>query len=309
RQGEVPRRNRRRVVQRLSDDRIIYLGSGDVLRAINADGSSDALLDGAGSAYHDISVSWDGRAFAAAVNTGSFECVQIRNVEGNGLGTEETFLAGGTFKTVQWAADNQSVLALDQQGRLTSITGDYSYDYLSLPITPPTEYMALAVTPFVTDRTVVGAGTPFGNACAGIIVGQQDDKVSSVVLFDAETRSTATMVAEPSGQDPSAFVYRVEANQFTRFMFSVDNTLRCVNILPIGTFNGAFVSISAKTGFVNVVLPYNEVRGGKPQMVLEGDRYVFKGQFGAAFDATGKNIAQGGTSQVVIDAEGNVIAH
>ncbi|MEZ0325928.1 MAG: TolB family protein, partial [Fimbriimonas sp.] len=265
-------------VEWLSDDRIIYLANGGALRAINADGSSDALLDGAGSTYHDIAVSWDGKAFAAAVNNGSFECIQIRNVEGNGLGTAEVFLAGGIFTAVQWAPDSQSVVALDDHGRLVSVTGDYAYRYLSLPITPPTENIALAVTPFVNERNMVGAGAPFGNACAGIIVGQQDDKLTSVVLFDAETRSTATMVAEPSGQDPSAFVYRVEANQFTRFMYSVDNTLRCVNILPTGTFNGAFVSISAKTGFVNAVLPYNEVRGGKPQMVLEGDRYVFKGQ-------------------------------
>ena len=63
-------------------------------------------------------------------------------------------------------------------------------------------------------------------------------------------------------------------------------------------------------GSVVSILPFTGTRGieSKPTVSAEGTTRVFRGNFLAAYDKDGKNLAPNGASTVKVDASGKIIA-
>jgi hypothetical protein len=158
-------------------------------------------------------------------------------------------------------------------------------------------------------RTLVGTGGLLGPTAAGFLFAQSGDVVSSVVAFDATTRTSA-QVGALTGLTPDLpnVVFSVEANSLTRLAFVNGSTPKATVVIGAGgnvaTATGAVVSFNAATGLVVAVLPYTSNRSTDgPTVHREDGVSVLRGPFLGVWDGEGRNLAPNGASEVRI-AEG-----
>ena len=167
-----------------------------------------------------------------------------------------------------------------------------------------------AWTPFIKDRTLISSGGGLlGTRACGVILGQRvSGGTTSVLAFDVTTPSSVVMTAQhtsPSSAD--SLVFSVDADNITKLAYA--NTLGWRGIRAIGSgtpvlsANGALVSIDGQSGYVVSILPFSGTRaaGSHPTVTTNGSLQTFAGNFLAAYDKNGNNVAPNGASVVELD--------
>ncbi len=112
---------------------------------------------------------------------------------------------------------------------------------------------------------------------------------------------------------PDVLVYGVEGGgtpvTFDGLAYMNLNTTKPV-VLPTANVNGVLVYISSRTGLIKSVLPFSVTArsAGRPQAKRIQGTIVAKGRFLAAYDANGKNLAQGGANTITVnEATGEIV--
>lgn len=156
------------------------------------------------------------------------------------------------------------------------------------------------------DVVFVGPGSLFGSRLAGFIFSQTGPSVRSLLGFDAATPSSVVMTKQtPSDTSSPNLIYSVDADVVTEISYAHAPYWKPLKVVGGGTTvssaHGALVSIDSNTGKIVAVLPFTGLRSGKPKTTEEAGRVTFVGNFLGVFDAYGKNVAQEGASEVVLD--------
>jgi WD40-like Beta Propeller Repeat len=159
---------------------------------------------------------------------------------------------------------------------------------------------SLTWSPFPASEKLIGSGGRFyGANASGFLYSQVGSQFGSCVAFATTTPSTATITA-PSG---------VSGSQPLSFLLTGDN------ITSLGYLNGYFstgpvfefsgtnpnvvVNIDGSTGQVDTFA----VAAAKPALTASAGKLTYAGRFNAVYDATGKNVAPNGASQLVVDSK------
>jgi Tol biopolymer transport system component len=161
---------------------------------------------------------------------------------------------------------------------------------------------------------LIGTTAPL-SAAAGFLFATSGTTLSSIVTFDATTR-TAARVSSQTGQSSSApnIVFNIDSgDSLTRLQYM--NNLGAAPTVVIGpggasaSATHALVSFSAATGKVAFVLPFVANRSaGTTEVQREGGELVYRGSFLGVWDETGENRAPHGASEVLVDAQSGKIA-
>jgi len=156
---------------------------------------------------------------------------------------------------------------------------------------------------------LIGTGAPLSTAAAGFLFATSGTTLSSVVAFDATTRSAAR-VSSQTGQSSTApnIVFNIDsADGLTRLQYM--NNLGAAPTVVIGTggsavsATSALVSFSSSTGKVAFVLPFVANRSATiAEPRKEGVELVYRGQFLGVWDEKGENRAPNGAREVHTDA-------
>lgn len=169
-------------------------------------------------------------------------------------------------------------------------------------------------SPFAPTRTLVGAkDAVLGASASGFLYGQKGDSTTSVVVFDTATPGGAHVSSlTASDSNGPNFVFEVtSADSIRSLQFTNDFYRRPVTVVstplqdvPPPQPTGALVTFNATTGKVSSVLPYiaNRSAANPPTPTRSGISLVYRRQFTAAFDDSGKNLAPSGASEAHIDA-------
>lgn len=168
--------------------------------------------------------------------------------------------------------------------------------------------------PMTTERNLVASsGSVFGPKIAGFIFTQSGHTTKSVLAFDCTTASTAVMTEQTGlGNDTSNLVFSIDADSVTMLSYASGVDWKTQKVIGSGTAvataSGALVSFSAADGQVAAVLPFTGSRsGGKPTVKIENGEQVFRGEFLAVTDKTGKNVAPSGAKEVRLNPETGAI--
>lgn len=148
----------------------------------------------------------------------------------------------------------------------------------------------VAWSPFVANRSLVGDGGAFGTTCAALIASQASNRIGSLVLADAKTRTTAKVYKDPD-QDNSYgdLTYFIEADRLTKLTATATNAWRSTTVGLTATTNGAVVIIDGDDGSTSSVFTYTVARSGsRPKVRREGSNLVIEGDLEGGVDANGK---------------------
>lgn len=164
--------------------------------------------------------------------------------------------------------------------------------------------------PLATDRTLISSGGGMlGTRASGFIFTQTGASTRSVVVFDCTTPASAVLTQQTglSASSPN-LVFSVDGDSVT-YMTYVNATdwkpVRVIGTLQQPAVSGALVSFSASSGELVAVLPFSGSRSqGRPVVREEEGKVLYEGQFSAVIDASGKNLAPNGTSEVAIGEDG-----
>jgi hypothetical protein len=179
-----------------------------------------------------------------------------------------------------------------------------------------------AWSPFQTDTEtapLLGGNGPLGNdTAAGFLFVQNSNHVLSVLAFDtaidtADSRSEARIAEVSTGNTNDPFrLFTISApDGLGKVAYvSLDSATGTPGpvvapVLPQSSLS-AVVLFDIATGKITAVLPYTpdasrSVRNDAPQVVRQGNTVVLKGHFPAVFDATGKNRAPAGATEIRLD--------
>lgn len=161
--------------------------------------------------------------------------------------------------------------------------------------------------PLVSHRNFIGLGGSMGTNAAGFLFCRRGTQTTSLVTFDATTRASVRLIAPTGpGTSPPNVVFTVTAgDSLTALSFANDLYLKSVNVIgPSGDVpnaSGALVDISNSTGEVTSVLPYTANRSGAPTVTHENGQTIVRGQLLGVWDASGKNLAKRGATEVRLD--------
>ncbi len=155
----------------------------------------------------------------------------------------------------------------------------------------------IAAQPFVSERKIVGSGTPMLTA-SGFLMSQTGSKLNSLVTFRAQTPGTVELTPQ-SQQNNSGpnLIYTVEADDLRQLQYTIGTNLKPVAVATVGA-NGAIVSIDSVTGAVTMVATYVGTRSKRPEVRTTGGTQSASGTFLAVYDAQGMNIAPQGASEI-----------
>lgn len=178
----------------------------------------------------------------------------------------------------------------------------------------PTLKSPVSWGPFTKERILLaGSGGTIGTSGAGIIYSQKGNAITSVLSFEATTPSSVVL-SEETGLNSFAptLLFSIDADNIPKMAYANGNVWKGVRVIGSGTpvlsANGALVGIDAVSGQVVTILPFTGSRatGSKPTARIEGKSQLLTGQFLAAYDANGNNLAPNGASRVRLDANGQV---
>ncbi len=162
---------------------------------------------------------------------------------------------------------------------------------------------------YITQLPIIGPGSPNPLGAAGIIVTQDGATVDSVVVYDAQTRSSV-IVTRQTSQDSTAhnLIFSIDADLLTSLTYTSPPYISSVKVIGVPgalSASGALVSIDATTGLLDLVLPFTGSRAAKTvqrQVQTSNGQQILTGSFSGVFDRTGKNIASHGATEVRIDS-------
>jgi hypothetical protein len=198
---------------------------------------------------------------------------------------------GRAISAFSFSPDSQSII-LNTQREIYQVPIAYptSLTYLMGSQTMPVIYEA-AYGRNPVDRTLVGAGAQFGSQLSAFIYALRDTSgtgVSSFVGFDATTPSSVVVTPGQVVADQRYLNFTVEADQFTKLMYSTDLNWNTASGLKTGVpVNGAIVTLDARTGKVASVVTYQASRTAKPEIRQSAGHQVLIGNFVQTFDRTG----------------------
>jgi dipeptidyl aminopeptidase/acylaminoacyl peptidase len=159
-----------------------------------------------------------------------------------------------------------------------------------------------------TERILIGAsGAMMGTAASGIVFAQNAERTQSVVTFRAVTPSTAVVQAlTRQGATEPLLMFNVEADAINSLTF-VNHPSYVVRTaigssVSVTSAAGALVSINARTGEVASVLPYVGTRS-QSRAESNASGATFRGEFMAAYNGKGENLAPNGAREVRVDAK------
>jgi Tol biopolymer transport system component len=167
--------------------------------------------------------------------------------------------------------------------------------------------------PLAIERIFISNnGGMLGSRASGFIFTQSDASTRSIVVFDFTTPSSAVLTQQTglSASTPN-LIFSVDGDAITYMTYvnAVDwKPVRIIGNPQLPSAAGALVSFSALSGELVAVLPFTGSRGeGRPVVTEENGQNVFKGSFSAVLDATGKNLAPSGATEVSIGASGEIL--
>jgi len=155
--------------------------------------------------------------------------------------------------------------------------------------------------PYITSRTLIGAGGSFGASAGGFLYGAVNSRIGSMVAVDATTRSSISIQPQSnSNPTQSLILATVTATDMTslKYMNGISSPVVTVFSGATTQATGALLSFDADTGSVVSVVSYTAslarpTKGGG----------VFTGKIIGAWDANGKNIAPSGATRVNFDVK------
>jgi len=288
-------------------EEFVVFSEGTSLESIAADGSGATFGGlGSGSAYSSLRASNDGR-WIGAVQSGGFKYFPVRE-DGFFEFSDDFGTPPASIRSHVIAPDNKSVIwALEGGLYMNTVRNDGAYKFFDLATEEPVP-SALDWQPFGTSTLLVGNGGRYGSAATGFIYTQRlsgDGQFGSLVLFTAQTPSSARMSAEVSNASSPYLTYVVEMDKITQLRMTTGRTLIFSTIIgSAGNANGAVVSINAQTGRVATVIPYAASRAGTPKVTSSPTGVKVEGEMLGVYDGSGKNLADRGAARVEIDASG-----
>jgi hypothetical protein len=169
--------------------------------------------------------------------------------------------------------------------------------------------LAWAVAP--QERSIVGPGAITGLAAAdGVIVSRRANRAMAALAFDAGSPSTVVARKEVGDvPNPEHLTFSVDANSITNISYT--NSPAYTRVTAVGsestipTATGFLVDFRSDTGEVGMVLPYTGTRASR-SIAYENGRRVFRGEFLAVYDASGKNLAPSGAREVTLTRDGEM---
>jgi Tol biopolymer transport system component len=262
-----------------------------------------------------ISISPDGSEVAVA-EFGSPDTI-LRIGTGGGEISAPIPLLSGSFGGASYSADSKSFAVCTSFGSPQGIyTGTIASGLFSriTPVTATAEFPSW--TPFIKDRILIAAGGGLlGTRACGVIQTQRAiGGTCSIVAFDVTTPSSVVMTAQPSSiTSQTNIVFSVDADNITKLAYANGTAWRGIRAIgsgtPVTSANGALVSFDGSNGSISTILPFLGTRaaGSHPTIKDEGSTRTFSGQFLAAYDKDGKNLAPNGASTIRLDTKTNTI--
>jgi len=152
--------------------------------------------------------------------------------------------------------------------------------------------------PYITSRTLIGAGGSFGASAGGFLYGAVNSRIGSMVAVDATTRSSISIQPQSnSNPTQSLILATVTATDLTslKYMNGISSPVVTVFSGATTQASGALLSFDADTGSVVSVVAYSA------SLARPTNGGLFTGKIIGAWDATGKNIAPSGATRVNFD--------
>lgn len=285
---------------------------------MNPDGSGVTQLTFNTAVESDASWSPDSTKIAfASKRDGNYEIYVMNAADGAG----QTRLTNNTVEDSGpcWSPDGTTIA-------FTSLS-DGNYNIWTMNpngsnLTRKTTHSAIDIwprwSPLLGKRELIGANGQLGTSAAGFLYGQNGDAITSVVVFDTldvARVNTRVSLQTSNGPGNSNYVFNVtSSDKLTRLAYTAGNYGGPKVIVGSGGITspptGAIVSFNSTTGQVSSVLPYISTRGaGPPAAALENGVQVLRGKFLGVWDATGKNRAPQGATDVQLQlSTGEILA-
>ncbi len=169
---------------------------------------------------------------------------------------------------------------------------------------------------YIHQLPLIGTGSPYPLGAAGIIATQNGGTIDSVVVYEAQTRSSV-IVTRLTSQDSTAnnMIFSIDADLLTALSYTsppFTTSTKVIGVTGLQTANGALVSIDAASGLPVLVLPFTGSRAAgslKRGVQSSNGQQIMTGSFAGVFDASGHNLASHGASEVRVDAHtGKIIS-
>ena len=164
--------------------------------------------------------------------------------------------------------------------------------------------------PFWTRKLLIGSGGLMGTNASGFLFSQRDERLRSVLIFDAVTRTSARVKAQTGlGDGLPNVIFNISGDSLNKIAFLnfTDTLPKVITVVGAGqpdlTATDAIVTFGVTKGIISSVLPYTSNRSGKPSITTEGGTRVIRGRFFGAWDASGANLAAAGATEVRVDAK------
>jgi TolB protein len=279
----------------------------DEIKTMNADGSNQTPLTVPPSGSNDQNPHWspDGTKIAFSRQTNNQWQVWVINADGSNLNQLTT---NGNNLVDSWSPDGSKIVfSSDQDGLGQGYTMNADGSSQTRLTYEAFSDSSFAWSPFVRKKTLVGTGSRLGASASGFLFGQSGNDVTSLVVFNATTPSTAVVSAQ-TGIAPGIpnIVFSVSADSLKALSYVNGMSLLPVTVIGNGgsaaSATGALVSFNAANGQVSAMLPYTETKavGNAPTVTTQGSVRILRGHFLGVWDSAGKNQAVNGASDVRI---------
>jgi len=153
-------------------------------------------------------------------------------------------------------------------------------------------------SPFLGSQEFIGTGAPMGISAAGFLWSQAGTSFAGLVSFGATTPSKATVTPQTTGNG-AAIVELIAADEVTTLSYTNSYYVPPVSVTVDSP--QVLVSFDPTTGQIATVASFVSMKKGAS--TRDASRLVFNGTFTGVYDRTGKNIAPGGGSQLVLNAK------
>jgi len=285
---------------------VIY-SIGTAVQSISTNGSGQAF--GALSSsfpFSRLDASPDGRWWVARFNT---NIVAVPISESGSFGFSADFgTAPSSVFGVAIAPDSETIITGNDANVYQTDVRAQGQFAIRVTTNEEPPLQAVSWQPFGASTLMVGNGGRYGSAASGVIYTQRSSnsgQFGSMVLFTAQTPSTARMSAEVSAPNSPYLTFVAEMDKISRLSFTTGRTLILSSVIGSpGNANGAIVSINSLTGRVASVVPYAISRSGKPKVTVTDSGVKVEGDLLGVFDGTGTDIAEGGASTVELGPNG-----
>jgi Domain of unknown function (DUF5050) len=278
----------------MSDNTIAYRKVDGRIYQINVDGTQKSTINDGLVSRSGLRATTDGR-FLAWLEYSSDVTRYIIKLAAIGQNGRISYIVnadpGRIITSFSFSPDSRSILInTDRDIYQALIAYPTNLNYLTGSQSMPPLYEA-AYGRNPVDRMLVGTGAQFGSQLSAFIYALRDTSgtgVSSFVGFDATTPSSVVVTPGQIVADQRYLNFTVEADQFTKLMYSTDLNWNTATGLKSGVpVNGAIVSLDSRTGKVASVVTYQASRSAKPEIRQSAGHQFLIGNFVQTFDRTG----------------------